>query len=67
MKVIFVCADDQGGRQSLTTDSAGRFQTTLADGNWLIYTQDVAGRLVYQQKVRVASNGPTTPIMLVSR
>jgi hypothetical protein len=67
MKVIFVCADDKGGRQSLTTDGAGRFQTTLASGNWLIYTQDAGGRLVYQQKVCVASNTPTAPIMLVSR
>jgi hypothetical protein len=67
MKVIFVCADDQGGRQSLTTDGAGRFQTTLAAGNWLIYTQDADGRLMYQQKVRVASNTPIEPITLVSR
>jgi hypothetical protein len=67
MKVIFVCADEKGGRQSLRTDGAGRFQTTLAAGNWLIYTQDAGGRLVYQQKVRVASNTPMDPIMLVSR
>lgn len=67
MKVIFVGADAQGGRQSLTTDGAGRFQTTLAAGNWLVYTQDDAGRLLYQQKVRVAADAPTAPITLVSR
>jgi hypothetical protein len=67
MKVIFVCADDKGGRQSLTTDNAGRFQTTLTVGNWLIYTQDADGRLVYQQRVNIASNTPTAPITLVSR
>jgi hypothetical protein len=68
MKVIFVCADSQGGRQSLTTNGLGRFQTTLAAGNWLIYTQDAAGRLVYQQKVLVAADAPTAaPITLVSR
>ncbi len=67
MKVIFVCADAQGGRQSLTTDGAGRFQTTLTAGNWLVYTQDAGGKLMYQQKVRVAADAPTAPITLVSR
>lgn len=66
-KVIFVCTDEQGGRRSLTTDDAGRFQTTLAAGNWLIYTQDAAGRLVYQQKVRVGTDAPAPPMTLVSR
>jgi hypothetical protein len=67
VKVIFVCADEKGGRQSLTTDDSGRFQTTLAAGNWLVYTQDAAGQLVYQQKVRIANDTPTTPLTLVSR
>lgn len=67
IKVIFVCADQQGGRQSLTTDGSGRFQTTLGAGNWLIYTQDANGRLVYQHKMHVVTNTPTTPITLVSR
>src|SRR5579875_3396233 len=67
VKVIFVCADAQGGRQALTTDSSGHFQTTLAAGNWLVYTQDAAGRLVYQQKLRIANDTPTVPLSLVSR
>lgn len=67
IKVIFVCADAQGGRQSLTTDGSGRFEATLAPGNWLVYTQDAAGRLVYQQKMRIANGAATTPLMLVSR
>ncbi|MHB1425940.1 MAG: hypothetical protein ACYC3I_22480 [Gemmataceae bacterium] len=67
MRVIFVCADEQGGRQSLTTDGSGRFQTTLASGTWIIYTQDGNGRLVYQQKMRIATGAPTAPITLVSR
>ena len=66
-KVVFVCADEQGGRHALTTDGGGRFQTTLAAGNWLIYTQDASGRLVYQQKVRVGADKPTAAITLVSR
>ena len=66
-KVIFIRADEQGGRQSLTTDDSGRFQTTLAAGNWLIYTQNASGRLVYQQKVRVGADAPAPPITLVSR
>jgi hypothetical protein len=67
IKVIFVGADAQGGRQSLTTDTSGRFQTTLAVGNWLVYTQDAAGQLVYQQKVKIANGSPTAPLTLVSR
>jgi hypothetical protein len=67
VKVIFVCADAQGGRQSLTTDDSGRFQATLAAGNWLVYTQDGAGRLAYQQKMRIASGTPAAPLTLVSR
>ena len=66
-QVIFVCADDRGGRQTVTTDNAGRFRTTLAAGNWLIYTQDAAGRLQYQQKVCVETDKLTAPIALVSR
>ncbi len=67
VKVIFVGADAQGGRQSLTTDGSGRFQTTLAAGNWLVYTQDSEGRLSYQQKVQIANGSPTIPLTLVSR
>lgn len=67
MRVIFVGADEQGGRQTLTTDGAGRFRTTLASGTWIIYTQDGDGRLVYQQKVRITTDAPTAPITLVSR
>ncbi len=65
--VVFVCADERGGRQSVTTDDAGRFQTTLTAGNWLIYTREANGRLVYQQKVRVGIDQPTATITLVSR
>lgn len=67
IKVIFVCADAQGGRQSLTADDSGRFRTTLAAGNWLVYTQDGAGRLVYQQKMRIDNGAATVPLTLVSR
>ena len=58
IRVIFVCGDEQGGRQSLTTDSSGRFQATLASGNWIIYTLDASGRLVYQQKMRISTDTP---------
>jgi hypothetical protein len=66
-KVVFVCADDKGGREAVTTDDWGRFRVNLASGNWLIYTQDATGRLVYQQKVQVGADKTTTPIVLVSR
>jgi hypothetical protein len=67
IKVIFVCADQQGGRQSLTTDDSGRFRTTLTPGNWLVYTQDNAGRLMYQQKMHVDSGKTVGNITLVNR
>jgi hypothetical protein len=67
IKVIFVCADEQGGRQSLTTDGAGHFRTTLAAGNWLVYTQDASGRLVLQKKMHVEADKPAASILLVNR
>jgi hypothetical protein len=67
MKVVFFRADEQAGRQTVTTDDAGRFQTTLAAGNWLVYTQDATGRLTYQQKMSIEKDKPTIPITLVSR
>jgi hypothetical protein len=66
-QVLFVNADRKGDRQSLTTDHWGRFQTTLASGNWLVYVKDASGRLIYQQKVEVAEGKPTVPMTLVSR
>lgn len=65
-QVLFV-STDRGTRQSVTADEQGRFQTDLLAGTWLIYLQDGAGRLVYQQRVQVGSAAPPPPITLVSR
>jgi hypothetical protein len=66
-KIVFVCADGRGGRETTVTDEAGRFQTTLAAGNWLMYTQDAEGRWTFQRKLRVESEKPALPITLVCR
>jgi hypothetical protein len=66
-RIVFVSADNNGKRQAVTTDAAGRFETTLATGTWRIYVSDVSGRLVYQQKVNVRTDESVTPLTLVSR
>jgi len=66
-QVLFVNADQNGLRQTVTADARGRFQTTLATGTWLIYVQDGLGRLVYQQKVSVRADESLSPMTLVSR
>jgi hypothetical protein len=65
-QVLFVSADRKGGRQAITADDRGRFQTTLTSGTWLIYIQNDSGQLMYQQKVQVGED--QSPLLtLVSR
>jgi hypothetical protein len=66
-QVVFFRADEEAGRQTVTADEAGRFQAKLAAGNWLVYTRNASGRLMYQQKIRVEADKPAAPITLVSR
>lgn len=67
-QVLFVNAERSGDRRTITTDHWGRFQTTLADGTWLVYVPDASGRLVYQQKVHIGGGEkPVQPMTLVSR
>jgi hypothetical protein len=65
-QLLFV-STDRGVRQTVTADEQGRFQTNLLAGTWLIYLQNTAGQLVYQQRVQVGSASPPAPITLVSR
>jgi hypothetical protein len=65
-RVLFVSADQAGGRQSVTADPRGRFQVTLASGSWLVYVQDGRGQQVFQRRVDVSADQPHT-MTLVSR
>ena len=65
-KLLFVSADRQGARQSVTADGEGRFKATLEAGGWLVYVQDDNGRPVFQQTMNVRGEEPRT-VTLVSR
>src|SRR5581483_11180109 len=65
-RVLFVSADQAGGRQAVTADTHGRFRVSLASGSWLVYVQDSHGRQVFQRRVDVTENQPHT-MTLVSR
>jgi hypothetical protein len=65
-QLLFV-STDRGVRQTVAADEQGRFQTNLIAGTWLIYLQNAAGQLVYQQRLQVGSASPPAPITLVSR
>jgi hypothetical protein len=65
-RVLFVSADQAGGRQAVTADVRGRFQATLASGGWLVYVQDSQGKQVFQRRVDVSGEQPFL-MTLVSR
>jgi hypothetical protein len=65
-RVRFVGADRQVVQQEVVANSAGRFQTTLAPGGWLIYLTAPDGTQVFHSRVDIAAHQPA-PIRLVSR
>lgn len=66
-RVLFVSADRQGEQRTLTTNRDGQFETTLTNGNWLVYVRDDrTGRPVYQTKITV-ENKQVRRVSLVSR
>jgi hypothetical protein len=65
-RVLFVSAEQPGGRQAVTADTRGRFQVTLASGSWLVYVQDSTGKQVFQRRLEVRGDQPHT-MTLVSR
>jgi hypothetical protein len=52
-KVLFVSADRKGVEEEVSADGAGRFRTSLAAGNWLVYTHGADGRPVFHRKLEV--------------
>jgi hypothetical protein len=65
-KVLFVNADRKGDQRTLTTDVSGKFQATLASGNWLVYVHGVDGKPVFHSKINVRDDQPST-MTLTSR
>src|SRR5262249_52909152 len=65
-KVLFVAAKTSGDRQETTTNTAGRFQVTLASGSYHVYPQGADGSTHYHSRIDVGG-GTRTPITLVNR
>jgi hypothetical protein len=65
-RLLFVSADRQGERESVTADPAGQFRVTLASGGWLVYLEAADGRPVFHSKIDVQDN-QQRQVTLVSR
>lgn len=65
-RLLFVSADRQGERASITADGAGEFRVTLASGGWLVYVETHDGKPVFNSKIDVQEN-QTRRVRLVSR
>jgi hypothetical protein len=65
-KLLFVAASKQGPQQTVSTNSAGRFDVVLASGAWYVYTTDPAGKAVFHSRIEVNPNRATV-ITLVSK
>jgi hypothetical protein len=53
--LLFVSADN-GKRQNVTANGAGRFQVNLASGNWLVYVQNNDGSAQFHSRLSVQEN-----------
>jgi Carboxypeptidase regulatory-like domain len=62
--VLFVSADN-GKRETVTANDRGRFQVTLASGNWLVYVQGRDGTAQFHSQLRVQEQ-QTARITLVN-
>lgn len=66
-RVRFVGADRQGPDREVFANSAGRFQTTLAPGGWLVFLTAPDGTQVFHSRIDVAAHRNPAPITLVNR
>jgi hypothetical protein len=64
-KVTFV-SSNQPLQQSVTANSAGRFQINLAAGSWNVYVPDLDGNPVFHSRIDVNETRPAS-ITLVNR
>jgi hypothetical protein len=65
-RLLFVSVEKKGPQEAATADSNGRFNITLASGNWLVYLTGADGKPVFHSKIEVNSSD-TRPFVLVSR
>jgi hypothetical protein len=66
-KILFVSLDKQGTRQTVTANAAGKFQTDLTSGSWLVYLHDAADTPIFQRKVDIRSQETNEVTLRVSR
>jgi len=66
VQVIFVSAKRQAPEQTVTTNSTGRFEVDLPQGEWLVYVRSTDGQQVYHSRIDVGAK-QKAPIVLVSR
>jgi hypothetical protein len=57
-RVLLVSADKSRMQQTVTADSRGEFQASVAAGSWLVYVHGADGKPVFQDKVEVREDAP---------
>ncbi len=65
-KVDFVSSQHPAARQSVTANSAGRFQVSLASGSWNVYLQGPDGATIFHSRIDV-QDSQTARLTLVNR
>jgi hypothetical protein len=67
VRLLFVAADGMNTRESITADAAGKFQVSLGNGTWLVYTLGPDGKTEFRRKLEVRPDEQQTELHLVSR
>jgi hypothetical protein len=65
-KIVFISSNQPLAQQTVTANSAGRFQANLASGAWNVYLPGPDGNPTFYTRIDVNSQQPG-PITLVSR
>jgi hypothetical protein len=66
VRILFVSVDQRLPRETVSTDSSGKFQANLASGGWLVYLQGSDERPTFHRKIEV-SDSDKPELTLVSR
>lgn len=66
VRLLFVNSDQDDQQQTVTADGQGRFEATLAKGNWLVYVRNREGTPVFQKRI-VVKDQERVPVLLTSR
>jgi hypothetical protein len=57
-RVLFVSAQHGADRQTVTANTAGRFEVTLASGAWLVYLENPDGTTRYHSRIDIDGRQP---------